>query len=601
MTKVAIYARVSTVDKQDYQRQVNDCTAVILSEGYSSDDIEIFAEKISGYKKNEDRPELDKMLNIIRTSPKYFDCIYVSEISRLGRDPNYTRQLIDELSTLKIPIYIQSIGQKTLLPDGERNSIMNIIIQVLMEFAHSEARTFSTRSKSGLLQSATSGKAGGGAYLPYGYTKNKITKELVVDKDEEKVIIDIFNYYQEGKGCKVIAGLLNGREIPTRANKIFTNRLMKVGDKNSDEIIWSDKTINDIINNPIYKGDRRYKGEKINENDTSYTGNVIKRKNEKYKELILFAPAIISSELFDECNELMKTKTHRNYLTTYTYLLKDLLVCGCCGRNYFAKFKPVERGDKVYICSSRLNKGGNCGNAGINISLLESAIYNEIVNSPDILNFIGNKDIKKHLESTIYSLQQQLLTNKKELSTIENRQNRLLLLWEKSKTMKVQEYDIRQSNLINEQKLLQDKNKLINKELSQNKTALLKQDDKKATQQLLIDAKENRSELATIFKQFIDKVVIKPINKNYTSIALYACVNGVKLPEPLYIILDLTGIRKKPIQYRYIPYFIPAYDGDEDVEDYYIRLNDTETIINNTPFISIADNLILIENTYPNK
>jgi hypothetical protein len=248
-----------------------------------------------------------------------------------------------------------------------------------------------------------------------------------------------------------------------------------------------------------------------------------------------------------------------------------------------------------------LNKGGNCGNAGINISLLESAIYNEIVNSPDILNFIGNKDIKKHLESTIYSLQQQLLTNKKELSTIENRQNRLLLLWEKSKTMKVQEYDIRQSNLINEQKLLQDKNKLINKELSQNKTALLKQDDKKATQQLLIDAKENRSELATIFKQFIDKVVIKPINKNYTSIALYACVNGVKLPEPLYIILDLTGIRKKPIQYRYIPYFIPAYDGDEDVEDYYIRLNDTETIINNTPFISIADNLILIENTYPNK
>lgn len=598
MTKVAIYARVSTVDKQDFQRQVNDCTAVIISEGYSLDDIVPFAEKISGYKKNEDRPELDKMLNTIRTNPEYFDCIYVSEISRLGRDPNYTRQLIDELSILKIPIYIQSIGQKTLLANGERNSIMNIIIQVLMEFAHSEARTFSTRSKSGLLQSATSGKAGGGTYLPYGYTKVKKTKELIVDSDEELIIKKIFNYYRDGKGCKVIAGLLNKDEIPTRANKIFTNRLMKVGDKNSDDIIWSDKTINDIINNSIYKGDRRFKGEKILEDDTSYNGNIIKRGKEKYKELILSAPAIISSELFDECNELMKTKSHRNYLTTYTYLLKDLLVCGCCGRNYFAKFKPVKSGDKVYICSSRLIKGGNCGNVGINISLIESAIYNEIVNSTDILKFIGNKDIKKQLESTIDSLQHQLIINTKELSTIENKQNRLLELYTNSTTLRVEVYDIRQTKLINEQKLLQDKIKLINRELSQNKSALSKQDDKKATQKLLIAAKGNRSELATIFKQFIDKVIIKKINKNYSSIALYACVNGVKLPEPLYIILDLSGIRKKPTQYNYLPYFIPAYDGDEDIEDYY-RLNDTETIMKNTPFTSINDNLILIEDTYP--
>jgi DNA invertase Pin-like site-specific DNA recombinase len=601
MTKVAIYARVSTVDKQDYQRQVNDCTKAILNEGYSEDDIDTFSEKISGYKKNEDRPELDKMLNTIRTNPEYYDCIYVSEISRLGRDPNYTRQLIDELSILKIPIYIQSIGQKTLRADGERNSIMNIIIQVLMEFAHSEARTFSTRSKSGLLQSATSGKAGGGAYLPYGYTKDKLTKELVIDNDEEKVIKDIFNYYKLGKGCKVIAGLLNRDKIPTRANKIFTNRLMKVGDKNSDDIIWSDKTINDIINNPIYKGDRRYKGEKINENDTSYKGKIIKRGKEKYKELILSAPVIISSDLFDECYELMKTKSHRNYLTKYTYLLKDLLVCGCCGRNYFAKFKPVKGGDKVYICSSRLIKGGNCGNVGINISLFESTIYNEIVNSKDILKFIGNKDIKKQLQSTIDSLNQQLLTNIKELSTNEKKQNKLLELYTNSKTLRVEDYDFNQSKLINEQKLLQDKIKLIKKELAQNKSALSKQDDKKTTQKLLIDAKGNRSELATIFKQFIDKIIIKKIDKNYSSIALYVCVNGVKLPEPLYIILDLTGIRKKPIQYQYIPYFIPAYDGDEDINDYYIRLNDTKTIIKNTPFTSITNNLILIENTYPIK
>lgn len=575
MTKVAIYARVSTLDKQDYNRQINDCTNVILSQGYTQDDIEPFAEKISGYKKNEDRPILDSMLTKIRNNPKHFDCVYITEISRLGRDPNFTRQLIDELSMLNVPIYIQSIGQKTLDVNGERNSIMNIIIQVLMEFAHSEARTLSTRSKSGLLDSAKSGNAGGGAFIPYGY--NKENKKLIIDDIESEIITKIFELYKGGNGCKKIAGYLNENNTPTRANKLFNNRIMKVGDKNSDDIIWSDKTINDIINNPLYKGDRRF------------------------KDKILPAPAIISSELWDECNNLMKTKTHRNYLTTYTYLLKDLLVCGCCGRNYFAKFKPVTGGDKVYICSSRLIKGNNCGNAGVNISLIESAIYNEIVNSKDILNFLGNKDIKKQLISTIDSLEHQLVITTKELATIESKQNRLFDLFENSKTMKVEDYDLRQSKLINEQKLLNDKITIIKKELSQNKSALSKQDDKKATQQMLIDAKDNRSELSTIFKKFIGKIIIKPIDKNYSSVALYATINGVELVAPIKFILDLAGIRRKPIQYNYTTFYDKPFDVDEDIDDYYQRLNNDKSIINTRPFTTITDNLILIESTYPIK
>jgi site-specific DNA recombinase len=527
MPKVAIYARVSTLDKQDYKRQLNDCTTTILSQGYTQDDIEPFAEKISGYKKNEDRPVLESMLNIIRNNPKHFDCIYITEVSRLGRDPNYTRKLIDELSILKVPIYIQSIGQKTLDANGERNSTMNIVIQVLMEFSHSEARTLSTRSKSGLLDSAKDGNVGGGAYKPYGYKKDEKGK-LAIDTDESKIITKIYELYQAGNGCKKIAGYLNENNIPTRANKLFNNRKMKVGDKTSDEIIWSDKTINDIINNPLYKGDRRF------------------------KDKLLPAPAIISTELWNECNELMKTKTHRNYLTTYTYLLKDLLVCGCCGRNYFAKYKPVPSGDKVYICSSRLIKGGNCGNAGINISLLESAIYDQLLNTPRILNYMGNPDIKKELQSNVISLQQQLITTTKEVSTIENKQKRLFDLYENSTTMSVEDYDIRASKLINESKLINDKISIIKKELSQNKSALSKQDDKKATYQMLLDAKDNRSELATIYKQFINRIVINNIDGKIALASMFIGAKGTIIAKnPLKIILDLNGVKKRPMIMKY--------------------------------------------------
>ena len=162
--KAAIYARVSTSDKQDYQRQINELTLIAKEHGYEDENIINFAESVSGYKKNDERIQLSLLQQKIEENPKFFGCIYTSEISRIGRNPYHTRQVIDRWSELGIPLYIQSLKQSTIDSDGNRNSIMNIILQVLMEYANEEAKTFVIRSKSGLLNSARSGKAGGGRY-----------------------------------------------------------------------------------------------------------------------------------------------------------------------------------------------------------------------------------------------------------------------------------------------------------------------------------------------------------------------------------------------------------------------------------------------------
>ena len=48
--KVAIYARVSTLDKQDFERQINDLTHVItIQDKYDKDDIERRSEKFTDY------------------------------------------------------------------------------------------------------------------------------------------------------------------------------------------------------------------------------------------------------------------------------------------------------------------------------------------------------------------------------------------------------------------------------------------------------------------------------------------------------------------------------------------------------------------------
>src|SRR3954463_16102703 len=110
MGRVAIYARVSTLDKQDYQRQISDCKTAIGTK-YTENNIEIFAEQISGYKENESRPQLSKLLSLIENDPTYFSKIYCTELSRLGRDPRSTRKMLDDLTDKKIPVFITSINR----------------------------------------------------------------------------------------------------------------------------------------------------------------------------------------------------------------------------------------------------------------------------------------------------------------------------------------------------------------------------------------------------------------------------------------------------------------------------------------------------------
>lgn len=527
MTKIAIYVRVSTVDKQDYQRQISDCLTAI-GDKYTKDNIDIYGEKISGYVKQENRPQLELMLSKIEAGEIY-DMIYITEVSRLGREPEATRKLIDYLTTKKIPIFITSINKSTLDENGERDTVMNIVIQVLIEFSNAEAVTFKKRSISGLLQSAKSGKVGGGAYLPYGYKKGD-DKMMIIDTNEAKIIVDIFNYYKAGAGAKKIAGYLNDRKIKTKMNILAPDKIINFKiEKNSNSVKWSDKTVLDIISNPLYKGDRRYKG------------------------IIIPAPAIISSELFDECEQIRTTKTNRNYLTTYTYLLKDTVVCGCCGRNYFAKYKPTPTGDKVYICSSRLIKGGNCGNVGVNISLLESMVFN-IISTASILKYIDDsKRPKESIVSTISTLETDLKINEKLIMSNENKKELLLNAY-LNETIKPEAFTTKSNELESIVTNLIESNYKIKKAILDNKIMLEKYADKKHTMDMLMNAKDNRTELKQIYNQLIDKIILTNISPSKIMVSISFSLNGKIIIPPITYILDLNGIRKGTPEFKYFEY-----------------------------------------------
>jgi site-specific DNA recombinase len=541
--KAAIYARVSTIDKQEFSRQVDELTIELQRNGYSNENIDVYAEKVSGYKFDE-RIQLQRLIKMTEDNPSAYDVIYTSEISRIGRDPQHTRAIIERWTALGIPLFILSLGQSTLLPNGSRNTVVSIILQVLIEYADLEAIVFKTRSRSGLLRSAKMGKAGGSNNFPYGYMKDEYGL-LVVSEQEKPVIQRIFDEYENGNGIKVIAGGLNRDNVPTRLNLTHGDReikFKKTTPKKGSTVRWSDKQVLDILNNTLYKGQRKFKGE------------------------IIAAPAIISEEQFDRCTAMRKTKTHKNYLTKYIYLLKNKIKCGKCGRNYYAKYKPVPKGDKVYICSSRLNKSSNCGNHGVNIFLIESAINEIIFGSEVILRYIGEKNSMAQItETEINNLRNMVELEQHKITEVKNSIVRLDDAYFTHGALSFEKYSDYQykynTNLENATERLQT----LRKNLADKERALKSLRALKTTKKAMAEAMKDRVQLESYFKQFIAEVIVSPIDITETMLAVYIQMGEVVLPNPLLVKLNLSGMRVQPPRYKYKVYYTdnqPNSEGD---------------------------------------
>lgn len=146
MKRVCIYGRVSSSNgTQDYQRQINDLTAFANQNNYEV--VRVFAEQISGAKKNSERPALMELVDFVNTND--IDKVLVTELSRLGRDTLQTLQTIELLNQNKISLYIQNYNIETLTPDKEINPMSQFLITILAEVARMERKTIRERVESG--------------------------------------------------------------------------------------------------------------------------------------------------------------------------------------------------------------------------------------------------------------------------------------------------------------------------------------------------------------------------------------------------------------------------------------------------------------------
>ena len=206
--KAVIYTRVSsTGDRQNTDRQVADLKA--YAEYRQLEVTSIFEEKISGAKKNSERPVLVEALDYCEANS--IDILLVSELSRLGRNAFEVLEVVKKLVDNKINLFMQK-EQFTLLDENKQPSTFAaVMIATLSTCAQLERENIKFRLNSGRAQYiAKGGKLG---------RKAGSVKTIEQKKEEYKEIIALL---KKGYSIRNIASLCKvGNSTVQRIKKEF--------------------------------------------------------------------------------------------------------------------------------------------------------------------------------------------------------------------------------------------------------------------------------------------------------------------------------------------------------------------------------------------
>ena len=144
MEKVCLLLRVST-NTQDYEYQHSTLSELCERKGWQI--VRVFANKVSGAKKNEDRKEIVELLDYVKNNQ--VDRVVATEISRIGRDTLEALKTIEILNEHKVNLYLANYNIETLNPNGEVNPIARLILTICLEISSYERNLIRYRMKAG--------------------------------------------------------------------------------------------------------------------------------------------------------------------------------------------------------------------------------------------------------------------------------------------------------------------------------------------------------------------------------------------------------------------------------------------------------------------
>ena len=213
MINCVIFSRVSTL-MQDTDRQTEELKEYAFKMNYNL--ITVIEEQISGAKKNDERPELIKLMKLIDDGK--VNKVLVWELSRLGRNVVEILQVIQIFNEKKVSLYIKNFSLETLNEDLKPNPLSMFMIQILLSVAEMERVAIRQRMYSGYIKHRKDGKSVGRIK---GVSE---TKEHVLEKHKEVVKL-----LKKGMSVRNISRLTNNTSLATivKVNKLLKNDTTK--------------------------------------------------------------------------------------------------------------------------------------------------------------------------------------------------------------------------------------------------------------------------------------------------------------------------------------------------------------------------------------
>ena len=270
-----------------------------------------------------------------------FDLVITKEISRFARNTLDSIQFTRQLLGCGVGVFFQNDNINTLDEDSElRLSIMSSIAQ-------DELRKLSSRVKFGH-QQAIKDKVVLGNSRIFGYVKDG--GRLVIDEEQALMVQELFELYATGQ----------------YSMKQIENIFWQKGYRNHNGNKIAHTTMSNMIANPKYKG--YYVGNKVRVIDMF-------SKKQKFlppEEWVMFkdetgeiVPAIVSEELWDRANEVLKRRSDdvksRQGICNHANLLTGKLYCSCCGAAYYRRDSKDRQGNKnsKWVCSGKIKNGAD--------------------------------------------------------------------------------------------------------------------------------------------------------------------------------------------------------------------------------------------------
>ena len=370
MLKVAAYCRVST-EKDDQKNSLESQKSFFedfIKRNPEWELVKVYPDEGISGTSTKKRKQFNAMIKDAKSGK--IDRIITKEVSRFARNTIDALQYTRDLKALGIGVLFINDNINTLDGDGE------LRLSIMASIAQEESRKTSERVRWGQQRQMEKGVVFGRNMLGYHLENGT----LMVNEDEAKLVLHIFNKYLDGKGLRIIA-----KELHEEGHKTKNG--------NSE---WTNKSIRTILQNEKYVGDLLQK-KTITPDYLTHE----KKYNRGEEEMVYIKDhhePIIDRKIFDFVQAEFKRKSEvykfDNSKHSNRYAFSGKIKCAICGRRYVSNFRKRKDGSKrkMWYCYNYFKNGTphevngemiGCNNKAIGNDVLESAVLhalNEISN-----------------------------------------------------------------------------------------------------------------------------------------------------------------------------------------------------------------------------